>query len=297
MLASTTYREVAMIMIALALTSVAFGQTPQPAPPVTPNGIRDYLLAHSPWVKPDKTVDTIKIGDPDKPVHKAGVCWYPSIENIRAAHDAGCDLLVCHEPTFWEHQAAEPTWRNKAPGAAKREFLEQTGMTILRAHDTWDQWPEIGIRDAWARFLGLDKRVYASTADNYYGVYEVPKQTLREFARYVAGKVKPIGEDSVRVMGDPERAVSRPAVGVGCAVPDTECVEAGADVLIVCYDGASYWAQRERMHELGAAVIVVEHGTSEIPGIMALRDHLAEKFPQIEFIYLAEHCRPWTATE
>ena len=204
-------------------------------------GIREYLISNSPWVDPERTVDTVKIGDPAREVRKAGVCWYASIETIRAAHEAGCDLLICHEPTFWEHAAPELQWRDKAPGVAKRKFLEKTGMVILRAHDTWDQWPEIGIRDSWARFLGLENRIWASTEHNFHAIYEVRVQTLLDFAEYVADKIKALGEDSVHVMGNPDCLVSRPAIGVGCIGPDTECVEAGADVAIVCYDGASYW--------------------------------------------------------
>jgi len=282
----------AVVAAALVLARTAMAE---PGPqPVTTLEVREYLLTNSPWVNPKRTVDTVKIGDPSRPVGKAGVCWYASIETIRAAHEAGCDLLICHEPTFWEHAAPETSWRDKAPGIAKREFLEQTGMVILRAHDTWDQWPEAGIRDSWARFLGLGERVYASSEHNYHAVHEVPEQTLAAFARYVAGRVATLGEDSVQVMGDSKRRVRRVAVGVGCAGPDRECVDAGADVCIVCYDGASYWAVRERLHEMGAAILTVEHGTSEMPGMESLARHLAERFPQVQFQYLAEHPRPWT---
>jgi len=263
-------------------------------PKLTPEDIRRYLLDNSPWVDPKRTVDTFKIGDPAQAITKAGVCWYPSIETIRAAHEAGCNVLITHEPTFWNHTDPPGGWRDKDPGLAKRKFLEATGMVVLRAHDSWDNWPEIGIRDAWARFLGFEKRVYASSENNFFGIYEVPKKPLRAFAQYVANKIKPLGEESVQVIGDPQRIVSKPAIGVGCITPDVDIIEAGADVLIVCYDGASYWATRERLHEAGAAIITVEHGTTEMPGLESLCEHLAEKFPEITFQYFAEHPRTWT---
>ncbi len=256
--------------------------------------IRDYLWSHSPWLDPKTTVDTVKIGDPARPVKKAGVCWYPSIETIRAAHDAGCGMLVCHEPLFWEHTDPLPGLRYTPPGDAKRALLEATGMTVLRAHDSWDQWPDIGIRDAWARFLGFEKRIYASAEHNCHAVYEVAPRTLRELGQHIADRVRSLGEDSVQVIGDPDRVVSKPAVGVGCIVPDREAVEAGADTVIVCYDGASYWSTRERLHALGAAVITVEHGTSEMPGLQRLCEHLADTFPDVAFEYFAEHARTWT---
>ncbi|MBI5095135.1 MAG: Nif3-like dinuclear metal center hexameric protein [Candidatus Hydrogenedentes bacterium] len=258
--------------------------------------IRHYLLSHSSWVDPDNTVDTVKIGDPNREVRKAGVCWMPSIENIRAAHHAGCDLLVVHEPTFWEHAASELAWRDQEPGVAKREFLEKTGMVILRAHDSWDNWPDIGIRDSWARGLGLTRLVREGSVLRWHAMYEVPAQTLRDFSRYIAQRIKPLGEDSVQVIGDPDKTIRYPSLGVGCVGPDREMVEFGSDVLIVCFDGASYWSTRERLAEMGVGVIAVEHGTSEMWGIENLCAHLSQVFPEVAFQYFASHPRTWIAS-
>jgi putative NIF3 family GTP cyclohydrolase 1 type 2 len=274
--------------------AVAQDTAGKPADLPTTNQIRKYLLTHSPWVDANNTVDTVKCGDPERPVKKAGVAWFPSIWDIRAAIKAGCDLLIVHEPTFWEHSAAEQGWRNRGPGVAKSKALADSGLVILRAHDTWDNWPEIGIRDSWAKYLGLGKRLREGTSLRWTAVYEIPETTLRDFAQQVADRVRPLGEDSVQVIGQPERKVRRPAVGVGCAVPDQEMVEFGADVLVMCYDGASYWASRERLAEMGAAVVTVEHGTSEMPGLVSLRAHLARQFPAVEFVWIAEHPRTWT---
>jgi len=287
-------RMTVLSLVVLGVSSAWSQQASTPADRPTTLDIRKYVLSQVPAIDPEKTVDTVKIGDPTRPVKKAGVCWYPSIETIKAAHAAGCDLLICHEPTFWEHAAPEQEWRHKAPGDAKRKFLEETGMVILRAHDTMDRWPEVGIRDSWARVLGLENPPQADPADPFRAIYRMKPVRLRDFAREVARRIKPLGEDSVQVMGDPERLVSRPAIGVGCISPDAPEVEAGADVVIGCFDGASYWRSRERLHEMGAAVITLEHGTTEMPGMESLYKHLAGKFPQIQFEYFANHPRPWT---
>jgi putative NIF3 family GTP cyclohydrolase 1 type 2 len=203
--------------------------------------------------------------------------------------------VITHEPTFWEHAAPEGQWRDKDPGKAKVAFLKEAGLTVLRAHDTWDQWPEHGIRDAWAAYLGFGKPVYESKDSRYYAVYDIPEQDLRSFAQHMADKVRPLGEDSAQVIGDPARKVRRAAIGVGCITPDEEYIkEGGADVIICCYDGASYWSTRERLHESGAAVITLEHGSTEIPGMESLTGHLAARYPGVEFIHIGEHARTWT---
>ncbi len=261
----------------------------------TTTQIREYLLANSPWVDRAKTVDTVKMGDPSRAVTKAGVCWYPSIHDITRAIEEGCDLLITHEPLFWDHlDRQDGPHRKTEPGLLRRKVIEDAGLVVLRAHDTWDQWPGIGIRDSWAAGLELGKPVHTSQGHNYHAIYAIPPQPLRTFAQHVAKKVAPLGEDSVQVIGDPERVVSRPALGVGCIGPDQDILRAGADVIIVCYDGAPYWAVRERLVEAGAAVVTVEHGSSEMWGLENLCTHLRQVFPDVTFTYYSEHPRTWT---
>ena len=258
------------------------------------NDIREHLLSRAPWVDGARTVDTVKAGDPTREVGTAAVGWVSSIENLRRAHELGCDLFITHEPTFWEHRAPEQHYRTVEPGIAKQRFLDETGMVVLRVHDIWDNWPGIGIRDSWAAGLGLTQFV-AEDETRWHAVYAIEEITLREFARTVAGKVAPLGQDSVQVIGDPEMKVSRPALGVGCGGPDTDMIARGADVLIVCFDGASYWQARQRFAELGVGVITVEHGTSEMWGLENLARYLRETYPSLTVHYLDLHARPWTA--
>ncbi len=259
--------------------------------------IHHYLLSNSPWVKPEATVDGWKAGDMMRPVKKAAVCWYPCLETLRTAHAAGCDLVIAHEPLFWEHAGDEQRRRYTGPGAVKHEFLEETGLTVFRAHDSWDQWPDIGMRDSWARFLGFMDRLYVSESDGdhaFHALYAVRPQPLRALAQHSADKVLPLGEDRVQVMGDPERLIHTIALGVGCLGPDEHIVARGAEACVMCYDGASYWDLRERLYEMGSAVITVEHGTTEMPGFENLWYHLKTVFATCEFIYLACHPRPWS---
>ena len=257
------------------------------------NDIREHLLSNADWVNPERTCDKVIAGDPTREVKTVGVGWFASIDDLRAAVELGCDLFVTHEPTFWRHDPDLELRRKDEPGKTKAEFLDETGLVILRCHDVWDNWPKIGIRDSWADWLGLGEPV-ALSDHPWHAAYDIEPTSLRDFARYVAEKIAPLGEDSVQVMGDPDRIVTRPAVGVGCGGPDKDMVDKGADVLIVCYDGAGYWYARERLAELGVAIITVEHGTSEMPGLMNLAKYLGETFSELTVHYLDKHPRTWT---
>ncbi len=265
---------------------------------MTTNEIREHLLSQAPWVDRDRTVDTVKIGDPLRPVSRVGVGWMASIWNLKAAHADGCELFVTHEPVFNDHRdPPDGECRSVEPGRGKREWLEKTGMVVLRCHDAWDGWPGIGIRDSWARGLGLTDLVAENTdalsQRGWHAVYRIEPTTLEAFAARVARRTAVLGQDGVEVVGDRERLVSRPALGVGCGGPDTDMVARGADVLICCYDGASYWRDRERFAELGVGVVMVEHGTTEMWGIESLARYLAAELPALRVTHYDRHPRSY----
>ena len=259
---------------------------------MTTNEMLAHLIDRSPWVDPARTVDTVKFGDGDKAVETVAVCWYPSLANLRQAVQLGCDLLLTHEPTWWDHFDRPGGWRTEGPGLEKTRLLEESEMVVARLHDTWDNWPEIGIRDSLAQGLGLSRFV-GEDPTRWHATYEVPEQSLCDFARYIAQKVRPLGEDSVQVIGDPEMTVKRPSIGVGCGGPHEDMIALGSDVLIMCFDGASYWSARERFAEQGVGVITLEHGTTEMWGIESLARYIGATWPTLAVHYLDQHWRAW----
>ncbi len=265
---------------------------------MTTENIREHFLSKATWVDRQSTVDTVKSGDPRRPVSKVGVGWMATIFDLRAANQDGCQLFITHEPTFNDHfDPVDGSCRHLEPGKTKTAFLNETGMVVLRCHDTWDGWPGIGIRDSWAKGLGLTNLIGENTnADKergWHAVYEIPQMRLADFARYVAERTRPLGQDGVEVLGEPNRIVRKPALGVGCGGPDSDMIELGADSLIVCYDGGWYWRDRERFVELGAAVIMVEHCTSEMWGVKNLAEYLRQTFPELEVVFYDRHPRAW----
>ena len=260
----------------------------------TANEIREHFLSRVPSVDRAKTVDTVKAGDPDRPVKTVAVGWMSTIYDLEKAVELGCDLFITHEPTFWEHWAAESKNRAARGGIEKTRLLEKSGLVVLRCHDAWDRWPKIGIRDGWAATLGLTDLV-ALSDDKWCAMYAIPKTPLRQFAETVAARVRPLGQDSISVMGDPGMMISRPSIGVGCYTPNMDMIEKGSDCLIGPYDGNwYYWETRERFVECGAAVISVEHGTSENIGMRNCADYVRKTWPELKIHYLELYPRPWT---
>jgi len=241
--------------------------------------IREHFLSRSDWVDPEETVDRVIVGDPEKEAARCAVTWIPSFNAIRTAVELGVDLLVCHEPTFWDHRDDRP--ENNPRSAEKLRYIEENDLVILRNHDCWDRWPDIGIPWAWGKFLDFEGPPAEFGADGYQHRHDIEPVALDEFASRVAAKCTEIGEPMVQVTGDGSQMVSKIGVGTGCGCSIDAYLEMGCDCSIVCDDGSCYWSVIQMSQDLGHAVVRVNHGTSEEPGMVTLTRYINENLDGI----------------
>src|SRR5262249_46270900 len=84
-------------------------------------------------------VDTFKDGDPDTPVAGVAVTMMATMDVLRRAADAGLNLVITHEPTFYSHQdqLAALEGEHDAVTAAKRAFIKEHHLVVFRLHDHW----------------------------------------------------------------------------------------------------------------------------------------------------------------
>ena len=248
--------------------------------------IRSHFVDTCDWVNPETTVDQVIAGDPHKPVTSALVTWISSFAACREAARRGVDLLITHEPTFWTHRNESDAFADDALAREKNRFIEESGLTILRVHDSWDRFPEIGIPFAWAKFLGFDDPPAILDDTPYHHGYDLPPQPAGRFARHVASRTAAIGEPQVQFSGDPEQTVHRVGLGTGCASAPSVYESMGCDLFVVVDDGTTYWADIQRSMDAGFPVIRVHHGTAEEPGMVTLIAYLRKTFPGISFDHL-----------
>jgi len=241
--------------------------------------MREFLVSQGDWLDPERTVDRIIIGDPDKPIERVLVSWISSFAAVQRAVEGSYDMLVTHEPTFWKHANEQAMFECSALARRKRDYILENGLVILRCHDLWDRFPEVGIPWAWGRFLGLGTRPAAFGDDGYQHRYDIAPVTLEAFARYMARRTATIGEPAVQVVGSPDQLVGRVGVGTGCVCDIGVFQEMGCDLSIVCDDGSCYWEGIQRAEDAGHPVIRVNHGTSEEPGMITLTAYLNKTFP------------------
>jgi len=266
----------------------------------TMRDIRQHVFGIASWVDPENTCDVIYAGDPDRKITKIGTGWSCCSQNLEAAAADGCELFISHEALCHGPLWAPDTDSESTPWGRRRlAVLESSGMACMRLHDTWDNFPEHGIRDSWRRFLGLGELVeerpyhYPGTghfaARNSLALSRVEPESLSDFARQLARKcaVFPCFQGAT-VQGDAGAEIRTVATGVGCHIPTLEMLDLGADVLVVTYDRALQETIRIPLTEMDANVICVEHGVAEMPGLQSMALYLNQTFPGIQATF---YCR------
>jgi putative NIF3 family GTP cyclohydrolase 1 type 2 len=249
---------------------------------VTANDIRGHFRSVGKWVNWEQTCDQFLHGDPSTEVKGMATAWIPTNAAIGEAGRKGLNLFISHEPAFCEGFGSTPSGRQVAN--TKRALLDRLGMVVLRCHDTWDRMPEIGIPDAWTRWLGFAAE--NRPVESFYRICLTGGRSVREVARAVTAKVARLGENAVRVLGDPDAKVSRLAVGTGAITHLPSMHDLKADAILATDDGMNMWTGGIWSLDLGIPVLIVNHATAEKPGMMAMARYLSRQFPGVPSHYV-----------
>ena len=235
----------------------------------------------------EKTVDRVIYGDPDAEIKGIAVAWMPYRKTIQDAKSLGANLLVVHEPTFYDHRDLDGNMADIPETEAKKKIIDESGITIIRCHDVWDAFPEIGIPYAWGNFLELGEPVKSI---RFYNLYEIPEQPAVAFAQKVAAKTATLGQPSVGFYGNPDRTVKTVGLGTGCISNPFKIYELGADLAISVDDVVRAWVAGEWCQDTGNPLLVVNHCVSEDPGMATLAGYLKETLPDIPVTHIRQKC-------
>jgi putative NIF3 family GTP cyclohydrolase 1 type 2 len=215
--------------------------------------------------------DGLKWGNPDAEVQAVGTTWMATMDVLQRAAQLGCNVIVTHEPTFyWDDVGTQqPEYEIAAQGGtptdAKRRFLDQHGMAILRIHDLWDGYPEWGIAASLARLLNWGTRV---SEPGQVPIFQVRPVPLGEVARYAKLRLR---LRAVRVVGDLSQEVSKIALAVGAfgGLPVVqEALQLGADCLLG--GECSEWQVVRFCQDINFGLVLLGHCESEEPGMAAM---------------------------
>ena len=245
----------------------------------------DAIVEAIPGAPQEGTVDTVKSGDPSQAVTGIVTTFIATCRVIERAIELGANLIITHEPTYYNH-LDEVAWLEGDPVYAfKRDMLEGNGIVVWRFHDYWHMHRPDGITTGvlkqlgWEPYIDPDRRWLCT----------VPATSLSELVALIKEK---LGIEAVRVAGDPSMTCRRVALLVG-AVPgemQVEMLSQDEVEVLVCGESPE-WVACEYVRDAACngvhkALIVLGHANSEEPGMKWLVEWLRPRFPGLAITHV-----------
>lgn len=124
--------------------------------------INKIIAYHPPLGEREATTcDTVKIGDTSAECTGVVTAIYASVEIIKKAIEAGCNLIVVHEPSFYTHMDPFDWLEGNEVFEEKKQLCLDNGIVIFRDHDRIHSHRPDGIFYGMACELGWqDKAVF-----------------------------------------------------------------------------------------------------------------------------------------
>src|SRR5258705_3612933 len=144
----------------------------------------DTIIAAVPGSPFPETVDTIKLGDPLQPITGVVTTFLATYEVIEKAAQLNANLIIAHEPTFYNHLDRTDWLQNDAVYQAKRQLVETHGLVVWRFHDYLHSLRPDPVSMAMAQALSWES--YFQPNDR---VCQIPPLKLRDLVNYVKAKL------------------------------------------------------------------------------------------------------------
>ncbi len=170
----------------------------------------DKVVAYHPDLGRETDTDVLKYGDPEKECSGIAVTCFGSSDVIRKAAEKGANLLIVHEPLFWNHPDQTGWLQDDLIYQRKKALLDETGMVVYRDHDRihgsgWgnDRKTVDGIFYGIMKELGWEDYLISSPLKPL--LYKFPERDATELGIELKEK---LGLSGLRIVGDPHAKVS-----------------------------------------------------------------------------------------
>ena len=218
-----------------------------------------------PWQQ--QTVDTFKAGNPNSPVTGVAVTFMATYDVLERAAQQGCNFIITHEPTFYEHQANTSQIEPDPVIEAKRKFIKDNNLTVWRFHDHIHRTEPDGIVAGMVELFGWK----SFQKQNESLKFELPKSmSLQQFVNGLKNK---FSHSIFRVIGKPQMQFKTFgfAPGASGSVMQMKMLQ-GDDVEVLIVGETREWETVEYVRDAkdmgrNKALIILGHCNSEEAGM------------------------------
>jgi len=212
------------------------------------------------------TVDVIKEGDPKTPVEGIITCMFATMDVLKQAIAKNCNLIVVHEPLYYNHLDDTKALQNDQVFLEKQRFITDHKLVIWRFHDYIHSMKPDGIETGMITKLGWKDYLVKGTSNQFV----FPETTLKELLKSLK-QVFP--KNAFYVVGNPDMKLTnvRLAAGAPGSARHISLLE-NKNVDVVIGGEAQQWETYEYMRDAveqgrNKAVIFLGHINSEEAGM------------------------------
>jgi putative NIF3 family GTP cyclohydrolase 1 type 2 len=239
------------------------------------------------------TVDTFKAGDPNTTVTGIVTTFTPSYEVLKKAVDAGCNMIITHEPTYYSGNDDYAALDDDKVLQDKLKYIAQNGLVIWRFHDHLHRTNPDGIYEGMIDRLGWRDFLVEGKSD----VFKIPQTTLLNFANILKQK---FAVDTIRVIGDPKLETTKAGLSAGSGSSINQMKMLGSNEIDILVIGETReWETVEYARDAMAqgknkALVILGHCISEEAGMKYCATWLEGFIKDIPITFIPAENPFWT---
>ncbi len=214
----------------------------------------------------EETVDTFKGGSGDMKVSGIATTFLANMDVLKRAKEKGLNLIITHEPTFYDHLDNTDRYGDDPIVKAKQQYIKDNNIIVWRFHDHWHRTSPDGIYKGMTALLQFDQ--YSREGSQLY--YDLPKMTLKDLGLMLEKRFK---QSTIRIVGDLDMEVSQVALVLGAAGSNRQINSLQRDdVEVVVVGEVPEWETVEYIRDATSlgykkALIMLGHANSEEAGM------------------------------
>ncbi len=232
----------------------------------------------------------LQVGRRDKQIGKVMVALTPGEAAIRAAVDAGVDMLLTHHPMIFKPTKSVTTDTVLGQSIIK---LIRHDINLYCAHTNLDI-AEGGVNDVLANALQLEQVTVLESMTEEYGIGRVgtlaQPMTFADFLNHTAAQLQ---SKHLAYQGDLQCTVQKVALCGGSGISYLKAAkQSGADIYVT---GDMKYHDAQLASELGICIVDAGHFGTEKLIVQALADFVRAQGPEAVVFEEADYLHHWHA--
>jgi putative NIF3 family GTP cyclohydrolase 1 type 2 len=236
-----------------------------------------------PWK--ETAIDDFLYGDPSLELKNVAVTMMATQEVLEEAVRGGCNLIITHEPLFYNHHNKFQRISNDAIYTAKEKFLSEHGLCVFHLHDNVHHPGLDYIAAGMARKLNWG----GYRTDDSFKSFRMAGRTLKQILEDVEASLEPT---AIRYIGNEDTVYENVIVSWGYLMIEDGVRLINSQESLVLIAGETWeWELVEYVqdaHQMGfnKALVITGHVPSEESGMEYVSSYLQRKFPLHSITYI-----------